>query len=73
MNETYTHDQAMERLGLLSHNALYQLKRKYPHAFVVVHQGTGKTGKGAVTRYDKQALDKFVEMRESLKPRGNHE
>lgn len=64
MSETYTYKQAMERLGLLSHNSFNQLKRKYPDAFVVIHQGTGK---GTTTLYDKQALDKFAEMHEALK------
>lgn len=69
-NDTYTHEQAMARLRLLSHNALNQLIRKYPHAFVVMHQGTGKKGKGAITLYDKQSLDKFAEIREALKKMG---
>jgi hypothetical protein len=69
-NETYTHEQAMVRLGLLSHNALNQLIRKYPHAFVVIHQGTGKKGKGSVTLYDKQSLDKFAVVREAIKQIG---
>ena len=69
MSDTYTYDQVMKRLGLVSHNAFYQLQRKYPHAFVVVQHGTTKTGKGA-TQYDKQALDNFIEQREALKQKG---
>ena len=67
MNDTYTHQQAMVILRLRSHNALYQLKRKYPDAFVVVSQGTGKT---PVTLYEKESLDKFAAIRGALKQQG---
>ena len=66
MNDTYTHQQAMTRLRLLSHNAFYQLKRQYPDAFVIVSQGTGKA---PVTLYDKESIDKFAAIRETLKQR----
>jgi hypothetical protein len=57
----------MDKLGLVSTASLHQLKRKYPHAFVIVQHGKGKR---TVTLYDKQALDKFVAIREALKQRG---
>ena len=64
MNPSYTNKQAMDKLNLTSRSAFYHLKRKYPHAFVVVDQ---RTISGDGTRYDKQALDKFLEVFKSLK------
>ena len=64
MNPSYTNKQAMDKLNLTSRSAFYYLKRKYPHAFVVVDQ---RTISGDGTRYDKQALDKFLEVFKSLK------
>jgi hypothetical protein len=64
MNQSYTNKQAMAKLDLTSRSAFYHFKRKYPHAFVVVSQHT-TSGDG--TRYDKQALDKFLEGFKSLK------
>ena len=64
MNPTYTNKQAMDKLNLTSRSAFYHFKRKYPHAFVVVNQ---RTISGDGTRYDKQALDKFLEGFKSLK------
>ena len=65
--ETYSHKQAMEKLGLTSTADLRQLKREYPHALVATQQ---RTGKKTATRYDKEALDKFVASMKSLKKRG---
>jgi len=62
--ETYTNKQAMDKLQLTSRSAFYHLKRTSPQAFVVVNQGTDS---GHVTLYDKQALDKFVEISECVK------
>jgi hypothetical protein len=67
MNQNYTNNQAMAKLDLTSRSAFYHMKRKFPHAFVVVHQ---RIGSGNVTLYDKQALDKFVEMAKSSKSKG---
>jgi hypothetical protein len=66
MSETYTNKQAMDKLGLVSIGALHQIKRKYPHAFVVIRPGT----KGIATLYEKKALDKFAEIRQALKEIG---
>ena len=63
MTETYTHQQAMVLLRLISHNAFFQLRRKYPEAFVVVSKGAGKS---PVTLYDKAALDRFVAISEAI-------
>lgn len=60
MNETYTRQQAMERLGLKSANVFFQLERKYPQAFVIMKQGKSRD----TNRYDKATIDKFAEMRE---------
>lgn len=57
---TYTRLQAMERLGLKSANAFFQLVRKYPDAFVIMKQGKGKDD----IRYHKVTLNRFAERRE---------
>jgi hypothetical protein len=68
MNEAYTRQQAMDRLGLKSVNAFLQLERKYPYAFVVVkHSLTREVGYDKDLRYDKPTLDRFAEMREHFK------
>ena len=64
MSEYYTLDQAMERLGLKSVNAFWQLERKYPRVFVNVNPANQKTKK---PWYDKAALDEFAKNRELLK------
>ena len=64
MNQNYTNKQAMDKLDLTSRSAFYHMKRKFPQAFVVVDQSTENS---KVTLYDRQALDKFVEMGKSLK------
>ncbi len=67
MKETYTRQEAMDRLGLRSANAFLQLARKYPDAFVVVAQATTKrSGYDKQIRYDKAALDRFAEIREMV-------
>ena len=66
MNETYTRQQAMDRLGFRSVNAFLQLERKYPNAFVVVkHDYTKKSDKQ--TYYDKDTLDRFAKVLEQFK------
>jgi len=64
MNQTYTRKQATEKLELTSRFAFDELKGKYPHAFVVVRQGTNR---GNPTLYDKQVLDKFAQINEFLR------
>jgi hypothetical protein len=64
MNQNYTNKQAMAKLDLTSRSVFYHMKRKFPQAFVVVNQSPESSN---VTLYDKQALDKFVEMGKSLK------
>jgi hypothetical protein len=64
--ETYTRNEAMERLGLnpSSRSAFMYLKKRYPKFFVIIHQGTDR---GNPTLYDKAQLDKFIEARKVLK------
>ena len=57
---TYTRLQAMERLGLKSANAFFQLARKYPDAFVIMKQGKGVDD----IRYHKITLNRFAERRD---------
>ena len=59
MNQSYTNKQAMDKLSLTSRSAFYHFKRKYPHAFVVMNQ---RSTSGDGTLYDKQALDKFLDI-----------
>lgn len=54
----------MRALGISSPNAFFHLRRTYPKAFVVVHQGTGKDN---VTLYDKEALDRFAQWRKEYR------
>ena len=66
--ETYTLKQAMERLGLQSANAFFQLERKHPEAFVVIKRGSHKDTKSRTgIEYDKATLERFVERRKYLK------
>ena len=60
MNDTYTREQAMERLGFKSANAFFQLERKHPDAFVVMKRGPGNRN----ILYHKVTLDRFAESRE---------
>lgn len=62
MNDTYTRQQAMDRLGFKSANVFFQLERKYPDAFVVMKRGPGRD-----IRYHKATLDRFAERREYFK------
>ena len=64
MNEYYTRQQAMERLGIRSANAFLQLVRKYPEAFVNINPHIQKDKH---PWYDKPTVDKFHQMREYFK------
>ena len=64
MNQNYTNNQAMVKLDLTSRSAFYHMKRKFPQAFVVVNESKAS---GNLTLYDKQALDKFVDIQNSSK------
>jgi hypothetical protein len=60
----YTTLEAMSALGITARSAFHHLRRKYPQAFIVVSQGTGKKHP---TTYDKTALDKVIQWRNVLK------
>jgi hypothetical protein len=64
MIPTYTRHEAAKALGIESPSAFHHLRKRYPNAFVIVQQGTGR---GSPTLYDKQALDRFIEWRSSRK------
>lgn len=67
-SETYNLKQAMERLGLQSANAFFQLERKHPEAFVVIKRGSSKDPRSrSGVEYDKATLEKFAEKREQFK------
>lgn len=63
MQDTYTLQEAMARLGFKSANAFFQLARKHPDAFVIIKRGLGRDN-----RYHKGNLDRFAESRELFKP-----
>jgi len=63
MDQTYTRKQATEKLELTSRSAFDDLKGKYPHAFIVVRQGTNR---GNPTLYDKKVLDRFAQIHDFL-------
>ena len=68
MNETYTLNEAMDRLGLKSANALFKVERSHPEAFVVIRRDHGKDlHSRRNVKYDKAALDRFAENREFFK------
>lgn len=65
MSDTYTRQQAMDRLGIKSANIFFQLERKHPDAFVVMKRAPGKDIRSRRDiAYDKAALDRFAERRE---------
>lgn len=67
---TYTNKQVMDKLHLTSRSVFRHLKRKYPQAFLVMHEA--RDPKYPIL-YDKQALDKFVETLEALRRNANDE
>jgi hypothetical protein len=54
----------MQALGIINRSTLHGLRSRYPQAFVVVKEGSGRSSQ---TTYDKQALDKFIEWRNQYK------
>lgn len=71
--DTYTKSRAMKALGITSSSAFHHLRKKYPLAFVVVHQGHGR---GNPTLYDVKAMSNFINWRrvkaQMAKFSGNH-
>jgi hypothetical protein len=68
VDNTYTRQQAMDRLGFKSANAFFQLERKYPEAFVVMKRGPGTdVHSRRNVEYDKATLDGFAERRKNFR------
>lgn len=63
MDQTYTREQAMERLSIKSIPAFRQLQRKYPDMFINVNLGVHRDTQPL---YDKTALDRFANTRDKL-------
>ena len=63
MDQPYTREQAMERLGIRSLSAFRRLERNYPKVFINVNLGVHRDTQRL---YDKTALDKFANTREKL-------
>lgn len=63
MDQLYTREQAMERLGIKSVSAFRRFERKYPQVFRNVNPGVHRDTQPL---YDKTALDKFAHSREEL-------
>ena len=61
MDQTYTREQAMERLGIRSMSAFRRLERKYPQVFINMNLGVHRDRQPL---YDKTALDKFAHARD---------
>jgi hypothetical protein len=63
MNQTYTREQAMERLGIKSMSDFRRFERMHPQVFMNVNPGVHRDTQRL---YDKTALDKFANTREKL-------
>ena len=63
MNQTYTLEQAMERLGIKSVRAFRRFARKYPLVFRNVNPGVHRA---LQPLYDKTAVDQFAQTRDEL-------
>ena len=68
MDQTYTREQAMERLGIRSMSAFRRLERKYPQVFINVNLGVHRDTQPL---YDKTVLDKYAHTRDQLLSRDN--
>ena len=63
MNQSYTREQAMERLGIRSMKVFRQFERRYAAMFVNVNLGEFRDSQPL---YDKSVLDKFANTRDKL-------
>ena len=54
----------MTALGLTARSAFHYLRKNFPKAFIVVQVGTGRF---TPTRYDKAAIDNFIQWRKMKK------
>lgn len=62
--DSYTTAEAMQALGITARSAFHYLRAKFPKAFIVVQVGTGRF---TPTRYDKAAIDQFIQWRNQYK------
>ena len=63
MNQTYTREQAMQRLGIKSMSDFRRFERKYPQVFMNVNMGVHSDTQRL---YDKTAIDNFAATRDKL-------
>jgi hypothetical protein len=63
MNQTYTREQVMQRLGIKSMSDFRRFERKYPQVFMNVNLGVHRDTQRL---YDKTALDNFVNTHDKL-------
>ena len=63
MNQTYTREQAMLRLGIMSMTDFRRFEKKYPHVFRNVNLGVHRDTQRL---YDKTAIDNFANTRDEL-------
>ena len=63
MNQTYSREQAMKRLGIKSRNDFRRFERKYPLMFINVNRGVHRDTQPL---YVKTALDTFANTRDKL-------
>jgi hypothetical protein len=64
MNETYTREQAMERLDIRSMRDFRRFERTYPQVFMNVNMGVHRDTQRL---YDKTAVDNFANIRDKLR------
>ena len=63
MNQTYSREQAMQRLGIRSMSDFRRFERKYPQVFMNVNMGVHSDTQRL---YDKTAIDNFAATRDKL-------
>ena len=63
INQIYTREQAMKRLGIDSRELFRKFARQYTEMFVNVNLGVNRDSQPL---YDKSALDKFATTRAKL-------
>ena len=63
INQSYTREQAMKRLGIKSMKQFRSFERRHAEMFVNVNLGVNRDSQPL---YDKSALDKFANIRDKL-------
>jgi hypothetical protein len=64
MDQTYTREQAMERLGIKRMSDFRRFERMYPQVFMNVNPGVHRDTQRL---YDKTAIEKFADTLEKLR------